>query len=46
VDNGHLRWAALVRPGYVEGDVGWRDWILRAIAGSPEDLKIMYGVAG
>ena len=24
----------------------WRDWLLRAIAGSPEDLQIMYGVAG
>ena len=24
----------------------WRDWLLRAIAGSPDDLQIMYGVAG
>ncbi|WP_370891640.1 glycoside hydrolase family 15 protein [Janibacter sp. GXQ6167] len=24
----------------------WRDWLLRAIAGDPEDLQIMYGIAG
>jgi GH15 family glucan-1,4-alpha-glucosidase len=24
----------------------WRDWLLRAIGGSPTDLQIMYGVAG
>lgn len=24
----------------------WRDWLLRAIAGDPEDLQIMYGVDG
>jgi len=24
----------------------WRGWLLRAIAGSPKDLQIMYGVAG
>jgi GH15 family glucan-1,4-alpha-glucosidase len=24
----------------------WRDWLLRAIAGSPENVQIMYGVAG
>ena len=37
---------ALVRAGYVEEAGAWRDWLLRAIAGSPEDLQIMYGVAG
>ena len=37
---------ALVRAGYVEEAGDWRDWLLRAIAGSPEDLQIMYGVAG
>ena len=24
----------------------WRDWLLRAVAGDPADLQIMYGVAG
>ena len=37
---------ALIRAGYVEEAGAWRDWLLRAIAGSPEDLQIMYGVAG
>ena len=37
---------ALLRAGYVEEAADWRDWLLRAIAGSPEDLQIMYGVAG
>jgi GH15 family glucan-1,4-alpha-glucosidase len=37
---------ALARGGYVEEAGAWRDWLLRAIAGSPDDLQIMYGVAG
>ena len=37
---------ALVRAGYVDEAGAWRDWLLRAIAGSPEALQIMYGVAG
>jgi GH15 family glucan-1,4-alpha-glucosidase len=37
---------ALIRGGFVEEAGAWRDWLLRAIAGSPEDLQIMYGVAG
>jgi len=37
---------ALVRAGYVEEAGAWRDWLLRAIAGSPDDVQIMYGVAG
>jgi GH15 family glucan-1,4-alpha-glucosidase len=37
---------ALVRSGYVEEAGAWRDWLLRAAAGKPEDLQIMYGVAG
>ena len=28
------------------GGPAWRDWLLRAIAGSPADLQIMYGVTG
>ena len=32
--------------GYTEEALAWRDWLLRAVAGDPEDLQIMYGVAG
>ena len=37
---------ALLGAGFVEGAKAWRGWLLRAVAGSPEDLQIMYGVAG
>jgi GH15 family glucan-1,4-alpha-glucosidase len=37
---------AFLRAGYVDEARAWRDWLLRAIAGSPEALQIMYGVAG
>jgi GH15 family glucan-1,4-alpha-glucosidase len=37
---------ALMAAGYVEEATRWRDWVMRAVAGDPEDLQIMYGVAG
>ena len=37
---------ALVRAGYTHEAGAWRSWLLRAVAGSPEDAQIMYGVAG
>ena len=37
---------ALVRAGYADEARAWRDWLLRAIAGLPEELQIMYGIAG
>lgn len=37
---------ALMISGYYEEATDWRDWLLRAVAGSPEQLQIMYGVAG
>lgn len=37
---------ALMAAGYVEEATKWRDWLMRAVAGDPEDLQIMYGVAG
>ena len=37
---------ALVRAGYDDEARAWRDWLLRAIAGLPEELQIMYGIAG
>jgi GH15 family glucan-1,4-alpha-glucosidase len=37
---------ALMYLGYFDEAHAWRDWLLRAIAGRPEQLQIMYGVAG
>jgi GH15 family glucan-1,4-alpha-glucosidase len=37
---------ALMDAGYVGEAESWRDWILRAVAGDPEDLQIMYGLSG
>jgi GH15 family glucan-1,4-alpha-glucosidase len=37
---------ALLVSGYLEEARAWRQWLLRAAAGSPQDLQIMYGVAG
>jgi GH15 family glucan-1,4-alpha-glucosidase len=37
---------ALMAAGYVEEATKWRDWVLRAVAGDPEDLQIMYGLRG
>ena len=36
----------LLISGYRREAVAWRDWLLRAVAGDPEDLQIMYGLAG
>jgi len=32
--------------GYFEEAQAWREWLLRAVAGSPGQLQIMYGIAG
>ena len=37
---------ALIDSGYLDEARGWREWLFRAAAGRPEDLQIMYGVAG
>jgi GH15 family glucan-1,4-alpha-glucosidase len=37
---------ALLAAGYDDEAVAWRDWLLRALAGDPSQLQIMYGVAG
>jgi GH15 family glucan-1,4-alpha-glucosidase len=37
---------ALLRTGYTAEARAWREWLERAIAGSPRDVQIMYGVAG
>jgi GH15 family glucan-1,4-alpha-glucosidase len=41
-----LTLGALVSAGYQEEAEAWRNWLLRAVAGSPRDLQIMYGLAG
>ncbi|MEV0291590.1 glycoside hydrolase family 15 protein [Kribbella sp. NPDC050820] len=38
--------AAMLRSGFTDEAAAWRDWLLRAIAGDPADLQIMYGVTG
>jgi GH15 family glucan-1,4-alpha-glucosidase len=37
---------ALMMAGHRQEALAWRDWLLRAVAGDPEDLQIMYGLAG
>jgi GH15 family glucan-1,4-alpha-glucosidase len=37
---------ALLLAGYSDEATLWRDWLLRAIAGDPQDLQIMYKVDG
>ncbi|MFF4213855.1 glycoside hydrolase family 15 protein [Streptomyces sp. NPDC001796] len=37
---------ALLAAGYHEEAEAWRDWLLRAVAGKPADLQIMYGISG
>jgi GH15 family glucan-1,4-alpha-glucosidase len=32
--------------GYYEEAQAWREWLLRAVAGSPDQLQIMYGIGG
>ncbi|HEY1609099.1 MAG TPA: glycoside hydrolase family 15 protein [Paraburkholderia sp.] len=37
---------ALMRGGYYDEAQAWRTWLGRVMAGSPEQLQIMYGIAG
>jgi GH15 family glucan-1,4-alpha-glucosidase len=37
---------ALMLTGYTEEAAAWREWLLRAAAGDPARLQIMYGVSG
>ncbi|MFP7760669.1 glycoside hydrolase family 15 protein [Marisediminicola sp. LYQ85] len=36
----------LLDHGFTDEAQSWRGWLLRAIAGDPEDVQIMYGIAG
>jgi GH15 family glucan-1,4-alpha-glucosidase len=37
---------ALMQAGYYDEAHEWRDWLHRSVAGSPDQLQIMYGIAG
>src|SRR5215207_6457981 len=37
---------ALMGAGFKAEAGKWRDWLLRAVAGDPSDLQIMYGITG
>jgi len=37
---------ALMIGGYIEEAAAWRNWLLRAVAGEPSSLRIMYGMRG
>jgi GH15 family glucan-1,4-alpha-glucosidase len=37
---------AFMNAGYYEEARAWRDWLLRAVAGAPEQAQIMYGIGG
>ena len=37
---------ALMEGGYYDEAEAWRHWLHRAVAGSPDELQIMYGIAG
>ncbi|MEU3844509.1 glycoside hydrolase family 15 protein [Streptomyces sp. NPDC028635] len=41
-----LTLGALLTAGYRHEAEEWRNWLLRAVAGDPADLQIMYGLAG
>lgn len=41
-----LTLSSLLGHGYVQEAQAWRNWLLRAVAGDPEDVQIMYGIAG
>lgn len=37
---------ALMNAGYYDEAAAWQDWLLRALAGSPDQVQIMYGLNG
>ncbi len=37
---------AMLQAGYNDEAVAWRAWLLRAVAGDPADVQIMYGLGG
>ncbi len=41
-----LTLGSLLSTGFLDEARAWREWLLRAVAGDPENLQIMYGIAG
>jgi len=41
-----LTLTALLHAGYVDEAAAWRDWLQRSMAGSPDQMQIMYGIGG
>ena len=37
---------AMLRAGYRDEALAWREWLVRAVAGDPAQVQIMYGIAG
>jgi GH15 family glucan-1,4-alpha-glucosidase len=37
---------AFMSLGYYDEAQAWRDWLIRAVAGSPDQVQIIYGVGG
>jgi GH15 family glucan-1,4-alpha-glucosidase len=37
---------AFMKLGYFEEACAWRDWLMRSIAGNPDQMQVMYGVSG
>ncbi|MGA9087703.1 MAG: glycoside hydrolase family 15 protein [Bradyrhizobium sp.] len=37
---------ALMNSGYTEEASAWHNWLLRAVAGAPANMQIMYGIMG
>ena len=37
---------SLMQAGYVEEAVEWRKWLLRAVAGTPDQVQTIYGICG
>jgi GH15 family glucan-1,4-alpha-glucosidase len=37
---------ALTNAGYLDEAQAWRDWLVRAVAGSPHQIQVLYGIGG
>jgi len=37
---------ALMNSGYYDEALAWHNWLLRAVAGTPSEMQIMYGIRG
>ena len=44
--NWDYRYCWLMNGGYFDEAKAWRDWLVRALAGSVDQMQIMYGLAG